>query len=119
MANRVPTRERAAWEEDLAGRLLATVDREAVLAECFCPGCDRRLVVEPVRREATLAITLNEETALRCPRCDFTAAVNYRELSAYHRDRSVMIDGRVVREDHRNRPSHEVSGLDEAGDIIW
>jgi hypothetical protein len=119
MASHVPARERAAWEDDLAERLLATTDREAVLAESSCPGCDRRLVVEPVRREAILATTVTEETALRCPRCGFAAVVSYRELHAYHRDRSITIDGRVVREDHRPHPSQEVSGLDEAGDIIW
>jgi hypothetical protein len=119
MASRVPARERAAWEADLADRLLATTDRETVLAECCCPVCDRRLVVEPVRRDVTLTITVTEETALRCPRCGFAATVGYRELHAYHRDRGITIDGRVVREDHRPRPSHEVSGLDEAGDIIW
>jgi DNA-directed RNA polymerase subunit RPC12/RpoP len=108
-----------AWEEDLAGRLLTALDREAVLAECHCPGCDHRLLAEPKSRDRVLAITVTEETTLRCPRCGFAAAVHYRELTSYHTDRSVTIDGRVVREDHRRRPGHEVSGLDEAGEIIW
>jgi hypothetical protein len=117
MNGRVPPGEREAWEDSLAGRLLTSLDREAVLAECYCPSCDRRLAVEPRCREATLNITFMEETGLRCTRCGFAAAVTYRELRAHHVDRSVAIDGRVVREDNRCRPSHEVTGLDGA-DII-
>src|SRR5437899_7281091 len=119
MSNQEQARDRAAWDEDLADRLLAAFDREAVLTECQCPGCDHRLEAVPQRREAILEFSRTEVTALRCPRCGFAAVVGYRELFAYHRDRSVAIDGRVVREDRRRRPSHEVSGLDEAGDIIW
>jgi C4-type Zn-finger protein len=99
--------------------LLAALDREAELADCHCPSCDKCLMAEPRRRERILTITLTEETTLRCPRCGFTADVTYRELTAYHRDCAVVIDGRMVREEHHARPSHEVSGLDEAGDIVW
>jgi len=119
MTDRVSIHERTAWDTELAERLLTAFDREDVLADCHCPDCDQRLVAEPRRRQRTLNITLIEETSLRCPRCGFSTDVIYRELSAYDRDRTVMIDGRVIREEHIVRPSHAVSGLDEAGEIVW
>ena len=100
MTDRMPVHERLAWDIELAERLLAALDREDVLAECHCPDCDHRLVVEPRRRQRTMNITSIEETGLRCPQCEFTASILYRELSANDRDRTVMIDGRVMAEQH-------------------
>jgi hypothetical protein len=76
-----------------------------VLSECHCPDCDHRLVAEPRRRQRTLNITLIEETSLRCPSCAYSSDVIYRELSAHDGDRTVMINGRVIREDHAAAPS--------------
>src|SRR5258708_2448731 len=100
MVDRVPPRDGAAWEEDIAGRLLAAVDREMALGESYCPSCDCRLMREPHRREILAAVALTEETGIRCPKCGFAATVCYRELRAYHLDRSVTVDGQVVREEH-------------------
>ena len=119
MSDRIPIYERSAWDMELAEHLLTAFDREDVLAECRCPECDQRLIAESRRRQRTLNITLIEETALRCPRCSFSSDILYRELSAYNRDRSVMIDGRVVREEHVARPSHAVSGMDSVDEIVW
>jgi hypothetical protein len=105
MTDRIPIRERSAWNTDLAVHLLTAFDREDVLAECYCPDCDHHLVAEPRRRQRTLNITLIEETSLRCPHCAFSSDIIYRELSAHDGDRTVMIDGRVIRQDHVAAPS--------------
>ena len=103
MTDRIPAHERSAWDSELAEHLMTAFDREDVLAECHCPDCDHRLVPEPRRRQRTLNVTIIEETALRCRQCDFTGMLIYRELG--DNNRSVMIDGRVIREEHAQASS--------------
>jgi hypothetical protein len=103
MADRLHAHERSTWDSELAEHLLTAFDREDVLAECHCLECNERLVIEPRRRQRTLNVTIIEETALRCRQCTFTAMLIYRELGDHNR--TVMIDGRVIREEHVAAPS--------------
>lgn len=100
MSDRISAHDRVNWDAELAERLLAALDREDVLAECRCPDCGEHLVVEPRRRQRMMNVSIIEETGLRCPQCELSASLIYRELNASDGDRSVMINGRVVREEH-------------------
>jgi hypothetical protein len=98
MAHWIPQRNRSAWDAELADRLLAVSDREAVLAECYCPACKRRLVVKPRMHEFMAGVALTVVSDLECPRCTFQAAVGCHEIYLYDWGRLVTIDGHVVRE---------------------
>lgn len=100
MSDRISAHDRIDWDSQLAERLLTALDREDVLCECCCPECGQRLIVEPRRRQRMLNVSIIEETGLRCPQCELSASLIYRELNAAEGDRSVMINGRVVREEH-------------------
>jgi hypothetical protein len=115
MANWVAQRDRTAWDAELAERLLEASDREAALADRHCPNCKRRLLAEPREFTFWAGVELTEVTALRCPRCQFAAAVGYHEIYVYDWGRAVTIDGRVVREAPWDRPSHERLASGEAG----
>ena len=100
MSDLASAHDRFTWDTQLAERLLSALDREDVLADCRCPDCGQQLVVEPRRRQRMLNVAIIEETGLRCPQCELSASLIYRERNATDVDRTVMINGRVVREEH-------------------